>query len=77
MKILLTALLLVTPFANAMNAVMYQPQLRDTTVTDAQWQSVLNKLKGQGIDTLVLQWSRYDNAFVMVNLAPGLNIKRN
>lgn len=63
MKILLTALLLVTPFANAMNAVMYQPQLRDTTVTDAQWQSVLNKLKGQGIDTLVLQWSRYDNAF--------------
>ncbi|MRT14341.1 DUF4434 domain-containing protein [Enterobacteriaceae bacterium RIT711] len=63
MKILLTALLLVTSFANAMNAVMYQPQLRDTTVTDAQWQSVLNKLKGQGIDTLVLQWSRYDNAF--------------
>lgn len=63
MKILLTALLLVAPFANAMNAVMYQPQLRDTTMTDAQWQSVLNKLKGQGIDTLVLQWSRYDNAF--------------
>lgn len=63
MKILLTALLLVAPFANAMNAVMYQPQLRDITVTDAQWQSVLSKLKGQGIDTLVLQWSRYDDAF--------------
>lgn len=63
MKILLTALLLVAPVANATNAVMYQPQLRDTTVTDTQWQSVLSKLKGQGIDTLVLQWSRYDNAF--------------
>ncbi len=63
MKILLTALLLVSPFASAMNAVMYQPQLRDITVTDAQWQSVLSKLKGQGIDTLVLQWSRYDDAF--------------
>ena len=63
-KILLTTtLLLVVPFASAMNAVMYQPQLRDTTVSDAQWQSVLSKLKGQGIDTLVLQWSRYDDAF--------------
>jgi hypothetical protein len=62
-KILLTTLLLVTPLANAMNAAMYQPQLRDTTVSDAQWQSVLNKLKGQGIDTLVLQWTRYDDAF--------------
>lgn len=63
MKILLTALLLVAPFANAMNAVMYQPQLRDVTVSDTQWQSVLSKLKGQGMDTLVLQWSRYDGAF--------------
>lgn len=63
-KILLTTtLLLVVPFASAMNAVMYQPQLRDTTVSDAQWQSVLSKLKGQRIDTLVLQWSRYDDAF--------------
>lgn len=63
MKILLTTLLLVTPFAHAINAVMYQPQLRDTSVSDARWQSVLDKLKGQGIDTLVLQWSRYDDAF--------------
>ncbi|WMY76491.1 DUF4434 domain-containing protein [Buttiauxella selenatireducens] len=63
MKILLTTLLLAAPAANAMNAVMYQPQLRDTTVSDAQWQHVLSQLKGQGIDTLVLQWSRYDQAF--------------
>lgn len=62
-KILLTTLLLITPLASAMNAVMYQPQLRDTHVTDAQWQSMLGKLKEQGIDTLVLQWSRYDDAF--------------
>ncbi|RJT18133.1 DUF4434 domain-containing protein [Buttiauxella izardii] len=62
-KIILAALLAVAPLANAMNAVMYQPQLRDTNVSDAQWQSVLNKLKGQGIDTLVLQWTRYDDAF--------------
>ena len=63
MKILLTTLLLAAPVANAMNAVMYQPQLRDTTVSDAQWQTVLSQLKGQGIDTLVLQWSRYNEAF--------------
>ncbi|MGB7801657.1 DUF4434 domain-containing protein [Buttiauxella sp.] len=63
MKILLTTLLLAAPASHAMNAVMYQPQLRDTNVSDAQWQSVMSKLKGQGIDTLVLQWSRYDEAF--------------
>ncbi len=55
--------LLVSPFAQAVNAVMYQPQLRDMSVSDAQWQAMLQQLKRQGIDTLVLQWSRYGDAF--------------
>lgn len=55
--------LLVSPFARAVNAVMYQPQLRDMSMSDAQWQTMLHQLKRQGIDTLVLQWSRYGDAF--------------
>ncbi len=62
-SILFAATLLIAPFAQAMNAVMYQPQLRDMSMSDAQWQTMLQQLKKQGIDTLVLQWSRYGEAF--------------
>lgn len=60
---LFAATLLLSPFAQAMNAVMYQPQLRDMSMSDTQWQTMLQRLKMQGIDTLVLQWSRYGDAF--------------
>lgn len=59
----LTTALLATPYAQAMNAVMYQPQLRDMSMTDGQWKTMLHQLKMLGIDTLVLQWSRYAEAF--------------
>lgn len=62
-SLFLTAALLAAPLVHAMNAVMYQPQLRDMSMTDGQWQTMLHQLKMQGIDTLVLQWSRYGDAF--------------
>lgn len=59
----IAASLLGAPLAQAMNAVMYQPQLRDMSMSDAQWQNILQQLDRQGVDTLVLQWSRYGDAF--------------
>lgn len=56
------ALLLALPgVALAMNAVMYQPQLRDRAV--AGWPQIFAGLRERGIDTLVLQWTRYGGAF--------------
>lgn len=62
-SILVASTLLVSPLAQAINAVMYQPQLRDMSMSDQQWQTMLQQLKSQGVDTLVLQWSRYGEAF--------------
>lgn len=59
----LAAALLCPTYALAINAVMYQPQLRDMSMTDQQWKNILGQLKQQGIDTLVFQWSRYGDAF--------------
>jgi hypothetical protein len=59
----LAAVLFCPASAFAINAVMYQPQLRDMSMTDQQWSTMLAQLKQQGIDTLVFQWSRYGDAF--------------
>lgn len=57
-------LCLLTPlWASATTAIIYQPQLRDRGVTQAQWQGVFAQLRAQGFDTLVLQWTRYGDAF--------------
>ncbi|MFZ4832485.1 DUF4434 domain-containing protein [Rouxiella sp. Mn2063] len=59
----LTALLLFIPlWAQAFSAVMWQPQLRDRQITPTQWQQLMQQLPKQGVDTLVLQWSRYGDA---------------
>jgi len=59
----LTALLLFIPlWAQAFSAVMWQPQLRDRQIPPAQWQQLMQQLPKQGVDTLVLQWSRYGDA---------------
>lgn len=56
-------LLLVSPFSFAMKGIIWQPQNRDSQVTDAQWQGLMSQLRLQGFDTLVLQWTRYGDAF--------------
>lgn len=62
-SLLLGGVLLLAPSAQAMNAVIYQPQNRDMQVSSAQWQTLMQQLKTLGIDTLVLQWTRYGDAF--------------
>lgn len=56
-------LLLASPLVNAMNGVIWQPQLRDNSVTSAQWMTLMQSLRQQGFDTLVLQWTAYGTAF--------------
>ncbi|MEX3021695.1 DUF4434 family protein [Kluyvera sp. STS39-E] len=59
----LLLLALASPLANAMKAVFWQPQLRDNAVSAPQWHSLMQSLQQQGFDTLVLQWTRYGDAF--------------
>lgn len=59
------ALLLVSPWAGAMKGVFWQPQLRDNRVSETSWQSLMHRLRQDGFDTLVLQWTRYGDAFTL------------
>lgn len=65
----LLTLLLVSPFSFAMKGIIWQPQNRDSQVTDTQWQGLMSQLRLQGFDTLVLQWTRYGDAFTQRNSA--------
>lgn len=49
--------------AQALTGLFYQPQLRDRGVDAAQWGALLGAVRRQGVDTLVLQWSSYGDAF--------------
>lgn len=60
---LLLLVMLVSPWANAMKAVFWQPQLRDSSASAEQWSTLMQTLHRQGFDTLVLQWTRYGTAF--------------
>lgn len=63
-RCLLTLLLLSVPvLAQAMTALFYQPQTRDRAVPEAQWPGVFASVREQGFDTLVVQWTRYGDAF--------------
>lgn len=48
----LLTLLLVSPFSFAMKGIIWQPQNRDSQVTDTQWQGLMSQLRLQGFDTL-------------------------
>lgn len=47
----LLTLLLVSPFSFAMKGIIWQPQNRDSQVTDTQWQGLMSQLRFQGFDT--------------------------
>lgn len=47
----------------ASTAIVYQPQLRDRDVAQAQWPLIFMQLRAQGFDTLVVQWTEYGDAF--------------
>lgn len=57
------ALLLAPLLAVATTAIIYQPQLRDRDVAPAQWPALFAKVHAQGFDTLVVQWTKYGDAF--------------
>lgn len=55
---------LLTPcLAAASTAIVYQPQLRDREVAQAEWPLIFMQLRAQGFDTLVVQWTQYGDAF--------------
>ena len=47
----LLTLLLVSPFSFAMKGIIWQPQNRDSQVTDTQWQGLMSQLRLQGFVT--------------------------
>lgn len=50
-------------WAQAMTGVIYQPQLRDMAVPAERWPAIFAAVREQGIDTLVVQWGHYGEAF--------------
>lgn len=49
--------------ANNMHGIFWQPQVRDLIVSNDDWAQLMGEVHRQGIDTLVLQWTQYDDAF--------------
>ncbi len=49
--------------AHGLTGVIYQPQLRDMTVSDSFWSRSFKSLRQQGFDTLVVQWTRHGDSF--------------
>lgn len=64
---LILLMMLISPWACAMKAVFWQPQLRDSSVSAVQWATLMQTLHRQGFDTLVLQWTQYGTAFANDN----------
>lgn len=59
----LLLLLFASPLSYAMTGIFWQPQSRDNRITDAQWSQLMLSVKQQGIDTLIVQWTQYGDAF--------------
>ena len=47
----------------AVTAIFYQPQTKDLEANVQNWPIIFSSVKQVGFDTLVLQWTRYGNAF--------------
>lgn len=62
-RFFLLALLALSPAAQALTAVFYQPQLRDRAVAEAEWPALFAGVRASGADTLVVQWTRHGEAF--------------
>jgi hypothetical protein len=63
-RIVLTLVLALLSFTSrAQVAMFYQPQLRDMQLADSSWPTVFATTRQQGFDTLVVQYTRYGDAF--------------
>lgn len=49
--------------AQGSQGIFYQPQLRDAALGESRWDEILAQVKGEGFDTLIVQWTRYGDAF--------------
>lgn len=49
--------------AQARMGIFYQPQLRDVSLGETRWDQIMRELKKEGFDTLIVQWTRYGEAF--------------
>lgn len=63
LRFLLLTLVLASQGATAMTGIFWQPQLRDNQASRESWQSLMRSVRQQGFDTLILQWTRYGDAF--------------
>lgn len=61
--ILFVVFALSNTVAQAMQGVFWQPQVRDLLVSDQAWATLMMKVRQQGFDTLVLQWTQHDSSF--------------
>lgn len=63
-RFLFLLFLLLSPLSlQAMNGIIWQPQDQDLSVSDSKWQDLMRKVRQEGFDTLVLQWTRYGDSF--------------
>ena len=60
---LLLACLALPCMARPLTALFYQPQSRDRNVAAEQWPGIFATARAQGFDTLVIQWTRFGEAF--------------
>ncbi|GHD63203.1 DUF4434 domain-containing protein [Jeongeupia chitinilytica] len=61
----LIVLMALPALAQAMTAIVYQPQLRDRDVPAASWPHIFEVARSQGFDTLVVQWTRHGDGFTV------------
>lgn len=50
-------------WATATTAIIYQPQQRDMQVAQDEWPKLFTKLRADGFDTLVFQWTQFGIQF--------------
>lgn len=62
-KVLVLILLGMVLPAHGSQGIFYQPQLRDATLGELRWDEIVAQVKQEGFDTLIVQWTRYGDAF--------------
>jgi hypothetical protein len=67
----LLACLALPCLAQPLTAIFYQPQSRDRNVAAEEWPGIFATARAQGFDTLVVQWTRFGEAFAGTSDAAG------
>lgn len=62
-SLLLLSLLLKPVSLHAMNGIIWQPHDKDLAISDMGWQTLMHKVRLEGFDTFVVQWTRHGDSF--------------